>query len=122
VQCSVSDCQESFMEQVSKSCICYSYSINQSLLVQLAAPKEPRKSPRFIIYIAGIKGNIYIYVCMCVFEYQSLRKIQLFKKFWAIIFQSCFNWKNMITLNNDCIHRRQLAGKKGKTKLVDTVK
>jgi len=52
---------------------------------------------------------IYMYVCMCVFEYQSLRKIQLFKKFWAIIFQSCFNWKNMITLNNDCIHRRQLA-------------
>lgn len=76
---------------------------NQSPPVQPVVPKEPRKiSPRFIIYIAGIKG-----ICMCV--YQSLRKIQLFNKFWAIIFQSCFNWKKRITLNNDCIHRRQLA-------------
>lgn len=79
------------------------FFINQSPLVQPVVPKEPRKiSPRFIIYIAGIKGK-----CMCV--YQSLRKIQLFNKFWAIIFQFCFNWKNRITLNNDCIHRRQLA-------------
>lgn len=57
---------------------------------------------------------------MCV--YQSLRKIQLLNKFWAIIFQSCFNWKNRITLNNGCVHRRQLAGKEGKIKLVETVK
>lgn len=85
--------------------------VNQSPLVQPIVPKEPRKiSPRFIIYIAGIKG-----ICMCV--YQSLRKIQLFNKFWAIIFQSYFNWKNRITLNNDCIHRRQLAAKKRKIKL-----
>lgn len=95
-QCSVRGCRESVMEPEV-------LLLWHSLLVQLVASKEPRKSLQNS-YITGKKGT---YICICMLISLSGKhsfSINLGPSYFSL----GFNWKKMITLN-DCFHRRQLA-------------